>query len=128
MQTIKAIFIDVEKRTITAIDMKNHFEEISKAIGCNYFCCPITLPNEDTFYLDDEGLLNVRNIKGGFTYKSSNPLVGNSIILGTDDEGESIDVASLVEDIAKDVVFITESEAREWAIKVMSIPPTIISF
>ena len=88
---MKALKIDTELRTIKQIEI-NHWKEIAPNISdvCKYFECPIILPNEDTFYVDDEGLFN--DYLGGFSLiGSSYPIKGNAILLGADKDGNSTD-------------------------------------
>ena len=127
----KALMIDVSTKTITEIELDSHFESISKAIGngCQYFCCPYSFSNEDSMYADDESLLRVDFIKGGFVLEGySGIIVGNAIILGTDDEGDSVDVKHTCDEISERIIFIDENMAKEYARVVMSKPPTIKFF
>lgn len=128
MRKNKALLIDVSTKTITEIELDSHFESISKAIGngCEYFCCPYSFSNEDSMYADDESLLRVDSIKGGFVLDGyGGTIVGNAIILGTDDEGDSVDVKSTCDEISERIIFVDEYMAKHYARQVMSIPPTI---
>ena len=124
----KAILINVEAHTITETTI-GHYSEIYKAIGngCNTFECPVELENGDTVYIDGEGLYH--DPKGCFIMTDwGYPLVGNAIILGTDEEGESVDCQSTIEELKAQVKFYGEAVAQAWAQKVLSTPPQIISF
>jgi len=128
MKKNQALLIDVSTKKITQIELDNHFESISKAIGngCQYFCCPYSFNNDDSMYADDESLLRIDSIKGGFIldgYRGT--IVGNAIILGTDEEGDSVDVKSTIDEIAERVIFIDEGMAKGYAYEVMSKPPII---
>lgn len=126
----KAIKIDVEKRTITEVLMDGKLNCITKEIGnnCEYFCCPISLPNDDSIYCDDEILLRIEDIKGGFKFKGwERPIVNNAIILGTDSEGDSVDYKTDIGDL-KDVIFLDELTAKDYAIKTMKEPIKIFDF
>jgi len=130
-KTNKALLIDVVSKTITTIELDKHFESISKAIGngCHYFCCPFSFANDDSLYADDESLLRPDAIKGGFTLEGyHSTLVGNAIILGTDAEGDSVDVKFTPEEIAEKIIFIDETMAKEYARKVMNQKPMIFGF
>jgi hypothetical protein len=125
----KALKINVETKTIEVVMLPKHFESISKAIGngCEYFCCPITFSNDDCIYADDESLLRIDNIKGGFVMEGwRSPIVGNAIVLGTDAEGDSVDAKSDVDELLSQIVFIDETMAKDYAKETMSKPPTII--
>jgi len=139
-KTNKALFIDVVNKTIKTIELDKHFESISKAIGngCQYFCCPYSFYNDDSLYADDESLLRIDSIKGGFKlvrdYGENKEvgnyilIVGNAIVLGTDSEGDSVDVKFTPEEIAEKIIFIDETMAKEYAKKVMETKPRFFSF
>jgi hypothetical protein len=127
----KAIKINVENKTIESIEISDGIESISKEIGnnCEYFCCPYTFENNDTIYADDESLLRMNDIKGGFKMENwVYPIVGNAIILGTDDEGDSIDYKSDINEIIAKIIFVDKKESKEWAKKVMSGETKIYTF
>ena len=77
-------------------------------------------------YADDESLLRIDAIKGGFVLQGyGGMIVGNAIILGTDEEGDSVDVKSTIDEIAERVIFTDENMAKDYARDVMSKPPII---
>ena len=106
---MKAILINPKLKLINEINYSGDYKDISKLTECNIFTCVYPFDNcEDTIYLDDEGLLKQSNYC--FTFKCDNghnpPLMGNALILGTDEEGESQDVESSIEMIQDRVVFV----------------------
>ena len=118
----KAIKIDVEKQTLEYITIEDGLNPIYEAIGneCSCFCCPVSFENEDTIYCDDEILLDTDKIKGGFIMEDWQvPLCGNAIILGTDMEGDSVDVKSDIETLKNQIYFISEFKAKSYANLVM---------
>lgn len=124
----KAILINVEAQTITETTI-GHYSDIYTAIGngCNTFECPVQLENGDTVYVDENGLYH--DPKGCFIMTNwGYPVLGNAIILGSDDEGESVDCKSTVEELKAKVKFYGEAVAKAWAEKVLSTPPQIISY
>ena len=125
---MKALFIDVINETITETTIGNYKEIYQKiANDCSIFTCPVEFENSDIIYVDDEGLL--KEVHGGFMMNGwKYPLIGNAIILGADDEGESIDYASDVEEIKKQIIFCSKEYANAWKEKALSTPPTIIGF
>lgn len=103
---MKALLIDSHTRTISVIQI-NDWREIAPAIGhwCNYFECPLILPNEDTLYVDDEGLFHPYCF--GFCIDGlDTPVMGNGILLGCDDRGESIDVQTSLEELQARIEFV----------------------
>ena len=105
---MKAILINPKLQTINEINYSGDYKDIYKLTECSTFTCvyPFNL-NEDTIYLDDEGLLKPSNYC--FTFKYDNgyvqPLMGNALVLGADDEGESKDVETSIDEIKRRVSF-----------------------
>lgn len=118
---MKAILINPEKQTVEFVEIEKGIQAIYDMIGCRTFTCPITLPNNDAFYCDDEGLYNPEIIGGIFYPEAwSHPLVGKTLIIGTDEEGESVDCKSTVEDILNSPEFgalewVSKERAEAWA-------------
>jgi hypothetical protein len=127
----KAIRINVETKSFEYITLGDDYKEIYGAIGngCDTFCVPISFENQDSMFADDESLLREHDIKGGFIMDDwHSPIVGNAIILGTDDEGNSVDCLTKIEDIMNQVTFIEEKVCKMWREKVLGTPRTIITF
>jgi hypothetical protein len=104
----KAIKIDVELKKVYEIELGDDYREIYNAIGngCELFCVPISFENGDSLFSDDEILLRENDVKGAFMMPDwSYPIYNNAIILGTDDEGNSVDYKSNIDEIAKNVWF-----------------------
>jgi hypothetical protein len=103
----KAIKINAELQTIEFVTLGNDYKEIYPIIGeqCTLFACPITFDNQDTMYVDDEGLF--QGYKHGFMMRGWDyPILGNAVILGTDEEGNSVDAKSLIDDFKGQLVFL----------------------
>ena len=125
-----ALRINVENQTIEQVQIGD-WTTISVAIGngCHNFCCPVDFDNMDTIYADDESLLRYDDIKGGFMMEDwSTPLVGNAIIMGTDEDGESIDAKTTIAELEGKIKFLTEEQCKRWASYTMSQPMQIYSF
>ena len=108
MKQLKAIFIDSANRTVSEIQLDATWRAIAPQIGngCETFCCPVNFENEDTLYADDESLLK-DELTGGFLLNGFRyPIVGNALILGTNEEGESVDCKTNVSDIVEQIRFI----------------------
>lgn len=111
----KAIKIDVLQQSVTEV-MIDDYHEICTHIGngCELFTCPVQFENEDTLYVDDEGLLH-EELQGCFMLEGCEfPIVGNAIILGCDSEGESIDCKSTVEEVERIITFHPRNIAYMW--------------
>jgi hypothetical protein len=107
---MKAYLLDTTKQEIKEVQVTD-WQDISKLIGnnCELFTCPIIFENNDTVYCDDEGLL--KPFYGGVLFKDyPQPLVGNMLILGSDDEGESKDVEMTKNQIEEKFQWLTKND------------------
>ena len=105
---MKAILINPKLQTINEINYSGDYKDIYKLTECSMFTAIYPFDNcEDTIYLDDEGLLKSSNYC--FTFYCDNgtsqPLMGNALVLGADDEGESKDVETSIDEIKRRVSF-----------------------
>ena len=94
----KAIQINSELGTLQYVYLGDDFNEIYPFIGeqCSTFACPVIFENQDALYVDDEGLYN--DYKHGFCMDEwSYPILGNALILGTDEDGNSVDCKMTIE-------------------------------
>ena len=128
----KAILIDVVNKNISYTTI-NDYKEIYNVIGhgCNTFDCPYQFDNGDTLYVDDEGLfIDPSALLGAFYIDGfpSQPLFGHGLIVGIDDEGETDEVLSTVEEIKKKVTFLNDESAEYELLRLRDIPPTFLSF
>lgn len=113
----RAILIDPEARSVKEVQIGDHYKEISRAIGCDYFC--LAAQGLDDLYVDDEGLLKegipVFEIDGQL-------LAGRGLVLGRDGEGESCDARSTVASVLGRVQWtdlLTTGNAPAWRIEVI---------
>jgi hypothetical protein len=56
------------------------------------------------------------------------PIVGNAIILGTDDEGESIDVKTKISELQEKIIWGNKEAAELWRNKAIGNRPEIQIF
>jgi hypothetical protein len=123
-----AILINSANQSVTLVKV-GEYTDIYTHLGndCSLFACPITFENNDTLYVDDEGLYHP--FEGGFMLKDwSYPIVGNGLILGTDDEGDSADCHTTIEDIMAQIVWVSQEDAQQWSEESQNAPFTFISF
>jgi len=103
---MRGILIDPWTKTVEEVDIDKGLDGIYKATDCTCITAPIILENQDTFFLDDEGLFKKNAMwqcdgHRGYTFD----FVGKALVLGSDREGDSVDAKSSIEDIAKRVTF-----------------------
>ena len=107
----KGIKINVDKQTFEEVALGNDYREIYDVIGndCSTFEVPVTFENNDAMYVDEEAFSKPFQrgiIMKGWTY----PILGNVLILGTDSEGNSCDAQTCIEDLKKQIKFLTHIE------------------
>ena len=109
---MKAYFIDSEKKEIKEVEYTN-WEQISPMLGARSFDVATFNKKEDCVYVDDEGLLSLTENSKFFEIKGyPQPLAGNGLVLGTNDEGESIEPSITLEELKGMVTFLTIQEVR----------------
>ena len=112
MKTHKAILIDVKAETITEIQVGDYLD-IQHKIGCDIFTIGMHLPDCDAIYVDDEGLLSVAPESKFFLMEGAHqPFVGNGLICGGDSEGETQNVKMTVDEVKKQIKFLTLAQAQ----------------
>jgi uncharacterized Fe-S cluster-containing protein len=120
---MKAIFINARERKVEEITLEKGIENIYKVIGygCELFTVPSILDNQDGLFIDDEGVFEGHSHDDesdesfGFawdvspeagTFDKYFPICGNGVLIGCDDEGESVDVKTTLEEVKKRVKFV----------------------
>ena len=111
----KGILIDVKNRTITEVEVieneqGSQLESIYKHLGCSTFGIA-NIDEKNDVYVDEEGLLFMDDNTILFQIDNGQPLVGNGLIMGYDDEtGESVDTTLSVEEVTSRVKYHTAFE------------------
>lgn len=103
----KGIKINSELQKLEYVTLGDDYKEIYPIIGeqCTLFACPIYFENKDTMYVDDEGMF--QGYKFGFMMSDWDyPILGNGLILGTNEDGDSIDAQSSIEDFKGELMFV----------------------
>ena len=106
---MRAYLIDPIKKEISVVNYNGDYRMINELINCERgFDAVYGFRNQDTLFVDDEGLLRKENHGFEFTYDNGHtqPLMGKALVLGTDAEGESIAVKSSLEEVASKVNWI----------------------
>tara|TARA_R100000234_G_C4909966_1_gene139412 strand:- start:256 stop:585 length:330 start_codon:yes stop_codon:yes gene_type:complete len=103
---MKAILIDVHTQSVTEVEHDNTLENIYDLLDCRTFDV-VRIDETDSIYIDDEGLFV--NDQLFFEYggdAQSVRLAGNGLILGVDDEGNSISPKTTIEEVKGRVGFL----------------------
>jgi|TARA_R100001224_G_scaffold113524_1_gene99212 hypothetical protein len=103
---MKAILIDVHTQSVTEVEHDNTLDNIYDLLNCRTFDV-VRIDEVDSIYVDDEGLFVDDQLF--FEYggdAQSVRLAGNGLILGVDDEGNSISPQTTVEEVEGRVGFL----------------------
>ena len=107
---MKAILIDPILKEVKEVDYSGDYTDIYKLIECRTFDIVRIPVGNDGIYIDDEGLFTPINKQHWFTYRynahemhQNIPLVNKGLVIGWDDEGNSIDCDSTVDSIKSSV-------------------------
>ena len=110
---MKAYLIDPINKIVSVVDYNGDYQTINKLINSQRgFDAVYGFRNEDTLYVDDEGLLRKENYGFEFTYDNWHvaPLMGKALVLGTDEKGESVAVKSTLEEVESKIRWIGKVE------------------
>lgn len=112
---MKAYLIDAVAKTVTEVEHNGDYREIYTFLGCDLFTVVRLDSTEsetdrgDGLFVDDEGLMKPQahffKIAG-----FDQPLAGNGLVLGTDDEGESTAPAMTLAELQAIVTFHSAEE------------------
>lgn len=103
---MKAYLIDPEAKTVTEVTYSGDYHEIYTHIGATTFdAVRFHDENDDTAYVDDEGLLKGPSHFFMFKGDGHQPLAGKALILGTDEEGDSVAPKITLEELTAMVEF-----------------------
>ena len=105
---MKAILINPEKKEVTEVEYSGDYQDIYKLIDCKTFDIVRTSVSNDGVYVDDEGLFAKEQAYWKFDYCNDQPhikLVNKGLVLGCNDEGDSIAPESTVDYIKSRIIW-----------------------
>ena len=106
---MRVILINPYNQTIKEAVYGGDYREIYDLIGCRTFDI-VSLSDADDLYVDDEGLLKDDNRY--FSWSGRN-FAGAGLILGHDDEGETIETTYDLQEVVDRVEFLPEGHKEE---------------
>lgn len=102
---MQAILINPFDKTIEEIEYSGDWKDISSLLECDIFTTAYFDDTDDSVYVDDEGLY-VED-QAFFTIGNyPQPLAGRGLILGCNDEGDSVDCKTTLEEAKAMVEFL----------------------
>lgn len=104
---MKAFFINPSIQNITTVDYDGDWRKINRMIDAirGNFDVVRLYENGDAAFVDDEGLY-VEDQQFWIHRNYPTPLAGKSLLLGTDDEGDSIAPQTSFDNLKDDIKFI----------------------
>lgn len=112
---MKAIFIDSTNKTVTEIDVpnKNTLQAWYKILGVSMVEVATYITDHDSILVDEEGLLSLTSDTKFFSYKGGHqPFAGNGLVVGVDEEGESVSCDATTDQIKAKVQFHSLREVQ----------------
>ena len=92
---MKSIHINPFDQTIKEVDVLDNLEDIYNLLGCRTMDA-VGIDESNVLYIDDEGLL--KDEQRYFNINGRN-LAGNGLVMGFNDEGDTIDTTLKTEDL-----------------------------
>ena len=111
---MKAILIDVKNQEVKEVEHDNTIENIYNHVDCRTFTV-VKIDKFNVIFVDDEGLLK-ENLY--FSYSALHhlrhfELAGNGLILGVDDEGNSVPTTLTVDEVKDKVSWLPANYSIE---------------
>lgn len=109
---MRAILIDPFTRSITEVEYSGDYHDIYKLIDCDTFTIAPITHRGDGIFVDDEGLF--KPDQAFFKHDGyPQPLAGCGLIMGCDEEGETVEPTISLADTIAAVRFMSLEEIRE---------------
>lgn len=110
---MNAYLIDPVAETVTEVAYDGDYRSIYPLIQAECFDVASVESNGDAVYVDDEGLLNLTPATKFFWYGGyHSPLCGRGLMLGTDEEGNSVAPVTSIETVRQKIRFLTLDQVR----------------
>ena len=112
---MKAILIDVLNENVRMVEVDDNdvLRSWYKHIGCSMVEVGHYFNNHDSVLVDEEGLFSIDNDSKFFTIKGGHqPFIGNGLVVGVNNKGESVDPHISVDEVRSMVEFYTLEEVR----------------
>ena len=105
---MKAILINSKTSSIKEVSVGD-YKEMYVHLECSMFEVATELPNQDSIFVDEEGLINGTDVF--FTYEGAHqPFAGNGLVMGCNDDGESVDCKIALDEVKSKVKFYNKKE------------------
>ena len=109
---MRAILIDPYAQEIVEVEYSGDYNDIYKFLQCDLFTTVYMPDTMDSIYVDDEGLY-VENQRYFKFADYPQPLAGMGLVLGCNDEGDSVSCESTLEQVKAQVEWCDEGTEVE---------------
>lgn len=99
---MKAILIDPFTKTVSEVKHNGNYQEIYKFIKADCFDV-VRISEHEAIYVDDEGLYRQEKFFAWDGYPQ--PLAGRGLVLGSDDEGNSVSTKLTLDEVRSKVTW-----------------------
>ncbi len=115
---MKAIFIDSKKQQVSEVEIPETgtLQAWYKIIGCDMVEIAAYLnPEQDSILVDEEGLMKLNDHSPFFIYEGAHqPFAGNGLVVGVNDEGESVSCKISIDEVKGKVKFTTKDQVLKY--------------
>lgn len=112
---MKAILIDSYNKTVRELDLDDNIKMLFQwyeHIQCHTVTVGCDLNDHDSIIVDDEGLL--KPCDHFFYYEGAHqPFAGNGLVVGVDEEGDTVGCNITLEEVEAKVRFLSREEVIE---------------
>lgn len=103
---MRAILIDPVARTVTEVDYDGNYKSIYRLIEAHPFQV-LQINETESVFIDDEGLLHEPSPTHYFRFGTDgHPVSGKGLVLGVDDEGESVATQLTIAELQDMIQFV----------------------
>jgi hypothetical protein len=112
---MKAIFINSKNKEVKEVDIKGDLQSWYETIGCDMVECALYFDDHDSIMVDEEGLFHSECNEFFFVEGGHQPFAGNGLVVGTDENGETVGTKISLDEVKSKVKFMDRFDAYLWA-------------
>lgn len=114
---MKAIWIDTPNKSIVSIDMLKGLEHMQKKVNGLIERAQCDLPGNHDLWVNEEGIYKCRHLGHFYVENAYQPYIGRGLILGRG-RSDSVDCRLTVEQVEPKILFLSDREAYNLAVKI----------
>jgi hypothetical protein len=126
---MRAILINPTERTVTAVEYNGDLKQAYSLMSCELVDVVYIGKEQDGIFVDDEGLFSKGDEQRYFVFYRDDGresfLAGNGLVVGCDDEGNTIEPSVSLEYIESHVQWCEPLAGAKYAEYILSKPPVV---